>query len=155
LNVSYALAGSATVGVDYQVSQAGQPTPMVNFPAGATSATMTVTPLTSTNIVGPQNIVMALAAGSSYSVGVPGTAMISLAGNSVALSSVQMSGGSPSFTWASGLNAAYRVFYKNNLTDPAWLVAGPDVAATGATTTWTDTNNANATQRFYVVTQVQ
>jgi hypothetical protein len=66
-----------------------------------------------------------------------------------------MSGASPTFMWVSGSNTIYRVFYKNNLTDPAWLVAGPDIAATGATTIWTDTNNASTTQRFYVLMQVQ
>jgi hypothetical protein len=155
LNVSYSQGGSAAAGVDYQVSQAGLPAPTISLPAGSSSATMTVTPLASTNIAGPQNVVITLGAGVSYSVGAPGTAMISLAGNTVPVASVQMSSGSPTFTWASGTNAIYRVFFKDNLTDPAWLVAGPDVTATGATTTWTDTNNANTTQRFYVLVQVQ
>jgi hypothetical protein len=44
--------------------------------------------------------------------------------------------------------------YKNNLTDPTWTAAGPDVSGAGATTTWTDTNTTG-TQRFYVVTQAQ
>jgi hypothetical protein len=92
---------------------------------------------------------------SSLSVGAPGTAMISLAGNTVSPATVQMSGGSPTLTWVSGSNTTYRVFYKNNLTDPAWLVAGPDITATGVTTTWTDTNNEDTTQRFYVLMQVQ
>jgi hypothetical protein len=78
-----------------------------------------------------------------------------LAGKNISLSSIQMNAGSPTFTWASGAGSIYRVFYKNNLTDPAWLVAGADITAVSATTTWTDTNNANITQRFYVLMQVQ
>jgi hypothetical protein len=113
-----------------------------------------VTPLTATNIAGPQDVVITLGAGASYSVGAPGSATLSLAGNNIPLASVAMSGGCPIFTWASLPNTSYRVYFKNNLTDPTWLRAGSDIAATGATTIWTDTNNANTTQRFYVLMQV-
>ena len=75
--------------------------------------------------------------------------------NTLPFTSMQMSGSSPAFAWSSEAAATYRVFYKNNLTDPAWLVAGPDVTAAGTTTSWVDTNNANTTQRFYVLIQVQ
>jgi hypothetical protein len=155
LSVSYSLGSSAVAGVDYQVAQEGLPAPAISFPAGSSSAIMTVTPLISTNIAGPQNVVITLGAGASYGVGVPGTATITLNGNTVPVTSVRMSGAPPTFTWVSESNTNYRVFYKNSLTDPAWLVAGPDIAATGATTIWTDTNNANTTQRFYVLMQVQ
>jgi hypothetical protein len=66
-----------------------------------------------------------------------------------------MNNGSPTFTWASGANVMYRIFYKNSLTDPVWLATGPDITATGATTTWADTNTANTAQRFYVLMQIQ
>jgi len=155
LNVNYTLGGSASAGVDYQVSQGGLPAPTINFPARSTSATLTVTPLNSAHIVGPESIVINLGAGGGYSVGVPGAATILLAGNNVPVASIRMSGGSPDFTWPSGPGAIYRVLYKDNLSDPSWLAAGLDITATGATTTWTDTNNANTTQRFYVVMQVQ
>jgi hypothetical protein len=78
-----------------------------------------------------------------------------LAGTNVSLASIQMSNGSPTLSWASGANSIYRVLYKNNLTDPAWLAASPDITATGTTTTWTDTNNANVEHRFYVLMQAQ
>jgi hypothetical protein len=151
LNVSYSLGGSAASGVDYQVSQAGLPAPMISFAAGSNSATLTVTPLASAKLAGPQSIVLTLGTGAAYSVGLPGTATISLAGNNVSVASVQMIGGSPAFTWASGAGAIYRVFYKDNLNDPVWLAAGPDITAPGAATKWTDTNNANTAQRFYVL----
>jgi len=154
LNVNYSLGGSAAEGVNYQVSQEGQPAPTIGFAAGSSSANITVTPLTSTNLTGPQSIVITLGAGATYFVGAPGTATISMAGNSVPVASIQMNNNSPTFTWASAANATYRVLYKNNLTDPAWLVAGPDVTATGATTTWSDLNNADANQRFYVLMQL-
>jgi hypothetical protein len=110
LNVSYTLGGSATPGVDYEVSQAGLPAPAINFPAGSASASVTVTPLASTNIAGPQDVVITLGAGASYAVGAPGTATISLAGNNVPLASVQMNDGSPTFTWASESNVMYRAY---------------------------------------------
>jgi hypothetical protein len=156
LNVSYAMSGNATLGIDYLVSQSGQAAPMVSFPAGASTTTLTVTPLSSSNMVGSQNIVLTLNGGTGYSVGVPGTAAISLTGNNVALSSVWMNNGSPSFIWSSSANAAYQVFYKNNLTDPAWLAAGPPIPTTNTgTATWTDTAVNGAAQRFYIVTQRQ
>jgi hypothetical protein len=155
LTVSCSLGGTAAAGVDYQVSPSGQPASQVVFPAGATSATMSINPLNPTNIVGSQTIVLTLSAGGSYAVGAPAAATMSLAGNNVPTTSMQMSGGSPTFTWASSSNAIYRVLYKNNLTDPVWLPAGSDITATGAASTWSDTNTANATQRFYVVMLVQ
>ena len=155
LTINYTLGGTAAAGVDYQFSQAGAQATNIAFAAGATSAAVTVTPVSTTNIVGTQNIVLTLGASANYSVGTPGTATISLAGNNAPVTSVQMTGGSPTFTWASSANTTYRILYKNSLTDPAWLVAGPDVTAIGATAAWTDTNNANAAQRFYVLMQVQ
>jgi hypothetical protein len=151
LQVSYTLGGSAATGVDYQISQTGA----VNFAPGSSSATITITPLSSTNVVGPQSVVLTLGLGNGYAVGYPGAAAILLTGNNVAMTSARMSGGAPTFTWASGAGAIYRIFYKNSLSDPGWSVAGPDIPATGAATTWSDTSAAGATQRFFTVMQVQ
>jgi hypothetical protein len=109
-----------------------------------------VTPIGATNITAPQSIVLTLTGGSGYSVGAPGTASISLPGNTVPVAAT-MSSGVPTFTWSSGGGVTYRVLYKNNLTDPTWLAAAPDITATGTATTWTDPHSANTTQRFYVV----
>jgi hypothetical protein len=152
LNIGYTLGGSAVSGVNYQIAQAGQtgPASTISFPAGSSSATMTVTPMSATNITVPQSIVLTLIEGSGYSVGAPGTASISLPGNTVPVAAT-MSSGVPTFTWSSGGGVTYRVLYKNNLTDPTWLAAAPDITATGTATTWTDPHSANTTQRFYVV----
>ncbi len=155
LSVNYTLGGTAKAGQDYQVSQAGQAAPTISFPAGSTSVSVIVTPFPATNVAAPQNIVLSLDTNANYSVGAPSTATMALAGNAVPLTTVQMSGGMPSLTWAGGLNSVYRIYYKNNLNDPAWLVAGPDISGVNATTTWTDTNNAATTQRFYILTKVQ
>jgi hypothetical protein len=72
----------------------------------------------------------------------------------VPVSSIQVAASTPLLSWATVAGAVYQVMYKNNLTDPAWTVAGPDINGTGATTTWIDTNTTGA-QRFYVVTQAQ
>ena len=151
LSVGYSLGGSAVAGVDYQVSQS----PNINFAAGSSSATMMLTPVTSTNIAASQNVVVTLAAGTGYSVGAPGTATIPLGANTVPMTSIYVNGSSPAFNWASQSTATYRVLYKNNLTDPAWLQAAPDLAATGSTMTWSDTNTLTGAQRFYVLIQVQ
>jgi hypothetical protein len=71
------------------------------------------------------------------------------------MTSIYVNGSSPAFNWASQPTATYRVLYKNNLTDPAWLQAAPDLAATGSTMTWSDTNTLTGAQRFYVLIQVQ
>jgi hypothetical protein len=69
--------------------------------------------------------------------------------------SIQMSGFAPSLSWISQPAAIYRVMYKNNLADPAWISAGPDITASGASTAWTDANTGSSTRRFYVLMQVQ
>jgi hypothetical protein len=155
LSVNYSLLGTAAVDVDYAVSQQGQQASTINFAAGSSSTTVTVTPVASTNIAQPQSIVMSLTSGVNYSVGVPATATMALAGNTVPVSSMQIASGAPAFNWASQANTTYRILYKNDLNAPAWIAAGPDITATGATASWTDTNTADTTQRFYVLIQVQ
>ncbi|HEY3861980.1 MAG TPA: glycoside hydrolase family 9 protein [Verrucomicrobiae bacterium] len=149
LNIGYTLGGSAAAGVDYQVSPS-----TINIPAGANSATLTVAPISSTNITPGKNIVLTLNAGSGYAVGSPGAATIILPGNTIP-AQAGLNGGVPAFTWISTAGAAYRVFYKNNLDDSSWLVSGPDVTASGTSTTWTDPNASHPTHRFYVVMPVQ
>jgi hypothetical protein len=99
--------------------------------------------------------VLSLATGTSYSVGAPGAATMSLAGNNIPLTTVRMINGLPTFNWSSTAGASYCVLYKNNLTDAAWLPASPNLIATGTTATWSDTTTGGAKQRFYVLMEVQ
>jgi hypothetical protein len=68
--------------------------------------------------------------------------------------SIQVTASTPSLNWISAPGAVYQVMYKDNLTDPAWIVASPEIIGTGVAITWSDTN-ATGAQRFYLVTQAQ
>jgi len=153
LNVSYTLGGSAATGVDYDVSQTGQSAQTIGFAPGSSSATVMITPLASSNIVGPQNIILTLGSGSGYAVGDPNAATIGLTGNSVPMTSMKLTGGAPTFTWASSPGAIYRVLYKNSLSNP-WLVAGPDVLAAGSSTSWSEAKTSGTTQQFFMVIEI-
>jgi hypothetical protein len=50
-------------------------------------------------------------------------------------------------------NRLYRVAFKNNLSDPAWTIAG-NLTASGSNSSWVDTGAGKAPQRFYLIAQV-
>jgi hypothetical protein len=66
------------------------------------------------------------------------------------IQSITMSGTNVTLVWSSLTNQTYRVEYKTVLTDATWTPLTPDVTATNATTTFTNSFGA-ATQRFYHV----
>jgi hypothetical protein len=77
LTVNYTISGTATPGSDY-VALSGS----VNIPAGAASASLTLTPLQDTGVEGTETVVMTLAAG-SYTIGAPGAAQVMIADDDV------------------------------------------------------------------------
>ncbi len=144
--MSYSFGGDAAAGVDYQAS-----TTTIDIPAGVTSTTMTITPLPDSAPVGTQTVVLTLTPTGN---GMPWerqaySAAVVLAGNTVHVTSFQMMSIGPTFTWNSSSSATYRVIYKDNLTDPNWTVAGPDIAGAGGVSSWSDTSGAHS-QRFYL-----
>jgi hypothetical protein len=146
LTVNLVFTGTATNGVDYNTVATS-----TTIPAGAASATITVTPKASTNLAGSQTIVLTLASNANYTVGASNTATVTLGGNSVPISSITKAGNNIRITWASVAGRAYRVAYKSNLTDTTWTNLSGFVTATGGTTTWTDTSTGASKQRYYVV----
>ncbi|MGN6554673.1 MAG: hypothetical protein ACTHLW_13265 [Verrucomicrobiota bacterium] len=76
-------------------------------------------------------------------------------------SSLSMSGGVPSFTFATVSGYKYRLVYKNALTDPTWqpVIYAPNYPApdgwgavsTGAAATITDSAASGQPKRFYRV----
>ncbi len=152
LLVNYSVAGTAVNGLDFQLSPISSGTPSLSIPAGATSADLTVLPLTSSNFVGGLSIHFSLASDPAYDVGTPGTADVTLGGNTVP-ASVRISTNGAILTWASNLNKQYHVAYKNNLTDPTWTPIA-QVTATDSTSSWVDSAAVTTTQRFYLVAQV-
>src|SRR5213082_1247742 len=76
LTVNYTLGGTAQNGTDYQ-----QPGTSVTIPAGATSATVTVTPIDDAEAEGDETVVLTLTADAAYDVGSPNSATITIHDN--------------------------------------------------------------------------
>src|SRR5204863_8115450 len=76
LAVNYALGGTAQNGTDYQ--QLGT---SLTIPAGASSATVTVTPIDDSAVEGDETVILTLSANAAYAVGSPSSATVSIADN--------------------------------------------------------------------------
>ncbi|MGN6644590.1 MAG: glycoside hydrolase family 9 protein, partial [Verrucomicrobiota bacterium] len=156
LSVAYSLSGNATDTVQPQTAPAVEgiiAVPSVTIPAGATSATLTIAPSASTNIVDAKTAMATIATNANYNVAAPGNATVTIAGNIVSKPAFQMTPAGPTLSWASTNGSAYRIAYKNSLTDPAWSYMTNTLSATNNLSSWTDTNNLP--QRFYMIMQVQ
>jgi 2-C-methyl-D-erythritol 4-phosphate cytidylyltransferase len=73
LSVLFSVSGTATPGGDY-VNLPGS----VAIPAGAASATITVTPVNDTLVEGDETVVVTLSASAAYTVGSPGSATVTI-----------------------------------------------------------------------------
>ncbi|HKI71302.1 MAG TPA: S8 family serine peptidase, partial [Verrucomicrobiae bacterium] len=76
LTVHYVLGGTAQNATDYQPLGSS-----VTIAAGASSATVTVTPIDDTQVEGNETVVLTISADSAYSVGSPSSATITIADN--------------------------------------------------------------------------
>ena len=152
MTVGYALSGTAANEVDYQLLPAnGLPTSVV-FAPGETQVTLTIVPMTTTNFIGPQIVVLTLASNATYALANPQSATISLGGNGVPVDSLSVNDAGATLRWSSISNRNYRIGYKNNLTDPAWTVTG-GVFSTNSVTSFIDISARGVRQRFYLVAQ--
>lgn len=68
------------------------------------------------------------------------------------ISSCTLSNGAFNLAWSAYPGKTYRVQYKTNLNDAAWVILGPDVVAAGYAVSATDTNFPTD-QRFYRIVQ--
>jgi hypothetical protein len=150
MSVAYSVGGTAVGGSDYQLS----PTAPTNiaFPAGASSVALAVVPKVATNFLSAANVVVNLAPNSSYTVG-SSNASVLVTGNTVPASSMSVTRSGATLRWNGNLNHTYRIGYKNNLSDPSWLVAA-NVVATNSSMSWTDAAATNFRQRFYIIAQI-
>ena len=73
LTVEYAIGGTATNGTDYQLIPAS-----VTIPAGAESATITITPASDPSAEGDENVALTLTANPNYLIGAPGAAAVTI-----------------------------------------------------------------------------
>jgi hypothetical protein len=113
------------------------------------------------NAGGPGQQFPALAAGSSRAFLVVNQAVRDGADRIVAnlvwiddapvITSITRAGGSATLIWTSLSGRTYRVQYRVNITDPAWLDVSGDVLATASTSTKTDNTLGTALTRFYRV----
>ncbi|PYM16528.1 MAG: hypothetical protein DME18_01195, partial [Verrucomicrobia bacterium] len=76
LTVNYTFSGTAQNGTDYQ--QVGT---SITIAAGASSATITVTPIDDTQVEGDETVVLSLSADAAYDVGSPGSATVTIHDN--------------------------------------------------------------------------
>ncbi len=138
LTVNLTRTGTATSGTDYTALPA-----TVSFAPGATSATITVTPLADAQAESAETVILSLAAGSGYTVGTPGSATVSIGtatGTAPVLTNANHAGGlvdgpfqfdlaaapAPTSWFASGLPAGL------TLNSSTGRISGtPQAAATG------------------------
>jgi hypothetical protein len=105
LPVAYTVAGTATPGSDY-AALAGS----VTIPAGATSATITVTPINDTVVEGAETVVLTLVANAAYTVGTPNNATVTILSDDVAaLPTVSVAATTPRATEARLVPGAFTV----------------------------------------------
>jgi hypothetical protein len=76
LTVKYTVGGTAAAGSDYKALVGS-----VTIPAGATTATVVVSPVNDTLKEGAETVVVKLIAGPGYTVGSPSVATVTIADN--------------------------------------------------------------------------
>jgi len=76
LTVRYSLGGSAANGIDYQTLPTS-----VTIPAGAASATVTVTPIDDSQVESDETVVLTLSQDAAYDVGSPNSATVTIHDN--------------------------------------------------------------------------
>ncbi|MHB8522382.1 MAG: glycoside hydrolase family 9 protein [Limisphaerales bacterium] len=146
LTVNYWPGGTAINGLDYQTLPSS-----VTIPAGASSTTLTLTPLPSTNLVSQETAIVTLASSVLYVVGTPNSGTVNITGNSVPITSVKATGKGITVTWTSVPGKIYQAVYKTTVLDKAWTALGGSITATATTTSVTDTTATKSTQRYYAV----
>jgi hypothetical protein len=67
----------------------------------------------------------------------------------------QLVSGKVKLTWGSTASSTFRVYYKTNLTDGAWLPLTSNLTAVGPITSWTDPSPPQGASRFYRVFKTQ
>lgn len=74
LTVNYSVSGTATGGTDYNALPGS-----VTIPAGAASATATVTPIADTLTEGTETVIVGISANAAYQIGAPSSATVNIA----------------------------------------------------------------------------
>jgi hypothetical protein len=144
--VNYTLSGTAAKGADY--NDVGT---SVTIPAGAASATVTITPKASTNLVDTVTAALTLATNAAYSMTSSNSATVTIAGNSMRSNLNVAPGNGLKLSWSTVAGKVYSVAYKNDMSDPTWTPLVGNIAATGTATTYLDTTIGSHPTRYYVI----
>jgi hypothetical protein len=145
LTVNYSLGGTAASGTDYNPVSAS-----VIIPAGADSVTIPIVPLPSASYVGAKLAALYLSPSPAYTTGLAAAAGVVITGNSLSCSLKAGSTGAL-ITWPSEAGRIYQVISNHNLSDPVWTNLTAPITATGATTSYLDTNSIQQSSSFYAV----
>jgi len=108
LTVNYTVSGTATNGVDYDTVAS----PIV-IPAGASSASIAVTPIGDTATEGSETVTVSIAEGSNYTIGASGSATVTIADSSASGPTYNLAGSddvssTATTAWQSKVSTAFR-----------------------------------------------
>jgi len=161
LTVNYSLTGTAVKWDDYRRAGSGDMPLAIAIPAGASSYSMSIWAVGNETHASPEYFTLTLSATSSYQVGSPNSATMTLVTGGVAstgtstnpdvLVDISKSDNGMTLTWNSVPGTTYRVGFKSTLNDPHWTDLSNDLIAADAATSWTDLTSGAATQRYYAV----
>ncbi|PYI87333.1 MAG: hypothetical protein DME26_06490 [Verrucomicrobia bacterium] len=146
LTVNYVLGGVAVNGLDYNALGTS-----VTIPEGSTSAALTIMPIPTNTLVNSETVVLTLSANAAYTVGSSNAATVTIAPNTLPISSIKATGNGITIAWSSLSGKIYRVAYMNSVSDASWTDLSGDISATSTTTSWTDRTASKSIQRYYAV----
>lgn len=154
LAVHFLLGGTAIPGTNYGYSPAPVSDTVV-IPAGSNSVTLAISPPILQPATNGGIILLSLENDPAYVLGNTLSDIVVINGNDIDDVSLHSASSGMTLAWPSDSGGVYHVAYKNNLTDANWVDFGIDIPADGGTTSWEDTANTGAAQRFYCIFQVQ
>ncbi len=131
LTVFYTISGTASNGVDYT-----RLTNQVTFAEGVATATVTVTPIDDSIPELTETVILSLAGGSSYNVGIPGEATVAIVDNDPP--QLQVVSASPSFFEGNPYDYATVGLRRYGDTNTQFSVDTPNIALGGTAKAGTD-----------------
>ena len=152
LVVNYQLGGTAVPWDDYRCPQGDMPT-SITIPAGTNSYTMLIEAIGNETGANPETVILTLSSSSSYTVGSPNSATITIYPNTpLMIQTIRFTApGNVTLTWSSISGASYQV-QSTSVPGGSWQNASGTITASGASTSWTG-NVSGASQQFYRVTR--
>jgi hypothetical protein len=154
LTVNFALGGSATKWNDYRRWEGDMPE-SITISAGATSADLTIYPVGEPGGGSALDVVLTIGADAGYTVGAPASASVNITATALPkITAISRDTNGAQLAWEGRPGQAYRVAYKNSLTDAGWTDISGDISATESTVSWSDSTAGEASQRFYLVYEV-